>query len=75
MPWMVGTVKSERTEFIALALTDGVNISELCRRLEISRKTGYKTLERYAEAGADGLHDRSRRPHTCPHRTRREMEE
>ena len=75
MPWKERTVVSERKEFIALALTDGANVSELCRRLEISRKTAYKMLRRYAEAGADGLHDRSRRPHTCPHRTSPEMEE
>ena len=75
MPWKECTVVSERTEFIALALTDGANISELCRRMGISRKTAYKMLGRYAESGADGLHDRSRRPHRCPHRTSREMEE
>lgn len=75
MPWKVGTVLSERKEFVALALTDGANLSELCRRMEISRKTGYKALRRYEEAGVDGLHDRSRRPHTSPHRTSREMEE
>ncbi len=75
MPWKESTVVSERKEFIALALMEGANISELCRRLEISRKTAYKTLERYAEAGEDGLHDRSRRPHTCPHRTRPALEE
>jgi len=75
MPWKERTVVSERKEFIALALTDGANVSELCRRLEISRKTAYKMLRRYAEAGADGLHDRSRRPHTCPHRTSPELEE
>ena len=75
MPWKERTVVSERKEFIALALTDGANVSELCRRLEISRKTAYKMLRRYAEAGADGLHDRSRRPHICPHRTRPELEE
>lgn len=74
MPWKECTVVSERTEFIALALTDGANISELCRRMRISRKTAYKTLRRYVEAGAGGLHDRSRRPHTCPHRTSPEME-
>ncbi len=75
MPWKESTVVSERKEFIALALMEGANISELCRRLEISRKTAYKTLERYAKAGEDGLHDRSRRPHTCPHRTRPALEE
>lgn len=75
MPWKVETLMSAREEFIALALADGVNMSELCRRMGISRKTGYKTLRRYAQSGADGLQDRSHRTHTCPHRTSREMEE
>ena len=75
MPWKERTIVSERAEFIALALTDGANISELCRRMGVSRKTAYKLLRRYAEAGDAGLHDRSRRPHTSPHRTSREMEE
>ena len=75
MPWKVGTLMSAREEFIALALTDGANMSELCRRMGISRKTGYKTLRRYAESGANGLQDRSHRTHTCPHRTSREMED
>ena len=34
----------------------------LCREFGISRKTGYKILERYEECGAEGLSDRTRRP-------------
>ncbi len=75
MPWQVETLMSAREEFIALANSGAVRMSELCGRFTLSRKTGYKTLRRYAEAGADGLHDRSHRPHTCPHQTSRELEE
>ena len=75
MPWKVGTPMSLRKEFIALAQSDGVNMSELCRRMEISRKTGYKWLRRYAQAGGQSLHDLPRRPHTSPQQTSREMEE
>ena len=75
MPWKVGTPMSLRKEFIALAQSDGVNMSELCRRMEISRKTGYKWLRRYAQAGGQSLHDLSKRPHTSPQQTSREMEE
>ena len=42
MPWKVETVMSARKEFIALAQVDGVNMSELCRRMKVSRNTGYK---------------------------------
>ncbi|HSD50087.1 MAG TPA: IS481 family transposase [Candidatus Methylomirabilis sp.] len=41
---------------------------ELCARYGISRKTGYKWLGRFAEAGRQGLQERSRAPHHCPHR-------
>ena len=43
--------------------------TELCRRHNISRRTGYKWLERYEAEGPDGLLDRSHRPHSCPHAT------
>ena len=75
MPWKVGTHMSLRKEFIALAQSDGVNLSELCRRMGISRKTGYKWLRRYWQGGEDSLHNLSKRPHTSPQQTSREMEE
>ncbi len=34
-----------------------------CREFGISRKTGYKIVERYQECGLEGLTDRARRPH------------
>ena len=41
---------------------------ELCARYGISRANGYKWIDRFAEEGRRGLIDRSRAPHTCPHR-------
>ncbi|MCY4435840.1 MAG: helix-turn-helix domain-containing protein, partial [Chloroflexi bacterium] len=75
MSWKVETLMSAREEFIALANSGAVSMSELCGRFNISRKTGYKWLRRYASGGAQSLHDRSHRTHTCPHRTRPAMEE
>jgi transposase InsO family protein len=43
-------------------------MTELCDRYDISRKTGYKWLERFDAGGRAGLSDRSRAPHQCPHR-------
>ena len=57
-----------REEFVRLALSDGANRRELCRRFGISAQTGYKWLRRYAAEGRDGLADRSRRPRTSPSR-------
>lgn len=74
MPWKEATPMSLRAEFIHLAELEGANISELCRRFGISRKTGYKWLKRYEEGGEGGLADRSRRPHHSPKRSSAEVE-
>jgi len=59
---------SRRSEFIAFARAPGGNMSELCRRFEISRKTGYKWLGRATLGGLD-VSDHSRRPSSSPRRT------
>jgi transposase InsO family protein len=68
MPWREVSVMDERGEFIVLAMAEGANRSELCRRFGISRQTGYKWLNRRAAGDAE-LADRSRRPHTSPGRS------
>ncbi len=74
MPWKETTTMSSRTDFIHLAEIEGTNISELCRRFGISRKTGYKWFKRYQEGGESCLADRSRRPHHSPRRSTEEIE-
>lgn len=74
MPWKESTNVSLRTEFIHLAQQAGANFSELCRRFGISRKTGYKWLKRFREAGESGLADRSRRPQHSPLRSAEAVE-
>lgn len=59
---------SQRYEFVILAGQSGVAMKELCRRFGISRKTGYKWLQRYRAGGAAALQDRSRRPRCSPAR-------
>src|SRR6266545_1834056 len=56
---------SLRSEFLAFARSPGANLSELCRRYEISRKTGYKWLRR-TELDREDVQDRSPRPHSSP---------
>ena len=41
-------------------------MTELCETFGVSRKTGYKWLERYAVLGLDGLKDQSRAPQDHP---------
>src|SRR5215212_3733278 len=69
MPWSEITAMDERLQFVADARRGSEEMSELCRRYGVSRKTGYKWLARYEREGAAGLGERSHRPHTCPHAT------
>ena len=52
----------ERMRFV-IRLKDGESMASLCREFGISRKTGYKILERFEHCGVEGLSDRARRPH------------
>lgn len=67
MPWCEVSVMDQRREFVRLAMQEGVNRRELCRRFGISPDVGYKWLGRWAANGE--LADRSRRPHASPART------
>ncbi len=69
MPWREVTPMSERSEFVGFVSHEDANMSALCRRYGISRKTGYKWLRRVRERGWEALTDRSRRPHRSPART------
>jgi transposase InsO family protein len=74
MPFRECSRMSQREEFCRLALRPDANLSELCRRFGVGRTAGYKWLERYREQGAEGLADRSRRPHGSPGQTPAELE-
>lgn len=64
MPWKELTTVSQRKDFVCLARQGDISLSELCRRFEISRPTGYKWLERAKDG--EPLNDRSRKPHSSP---------
>lgn len=73
MPWKETIVLDERVRF-ALACQDELgSMSVLCRQFGISRRTGYKWLERYEELGPAGLCDRSRAPLTHPNQVGPEL--
>ncbi len=73
MPWPQVSAMDLRSEFLYLAQQEGANVSLLCRRYGISRKTGYKWKGR-ASSGDGDVSDRSRRPHGSPSRTSAAME-
>jgi transposase InsO family protein len=63
----------QRTQFIADYLRDTLNVTELCDLYGVSRKTGYKWIERYLRSGPAGLDERSRKPRVSPHATSEEI--
>ncbi len=75
MPWNEVTEVSQRKDFVYLAMQPGSNISELCRRFGISRRTGYKWISRGQSGEEDWACDRSRRPRRSPQRVCPEVEQ
>lgn len=66
MGWKETCAVDERMRFMLAFEQQEVTFAALCRRFGVSRKTGYKWLERYDAAGVEGLIDRSRAPHAHP---------
>ena len=66
MPWKDVSLMDVRWAFVEACRVRGRTVTAVCEQFGISRKTGYKWLDRYAEAGRGGLADASRRPHTHP---------
>ena len=57
----------ERMRFVMAVEKREEAFAAVCRRLGVSRKTGYKWLGRYDEAGVEGFIERSRAPLNHPH--------
>lgn len=70
MPWKETHVEQERMRFVSACLDklSDWTMTELCETFGVSRKTGYKWLERYGELGLDGLKDQSRAPQDHPNK-------
>ena len=75
MPWLETAPVEERLKFIDDARSDRFTMAELCARYGVSRRVGYKWIERFEAEGRRGLRDRSRAPHHCPHRIDAELAE
>ena len=74
MPWKVTDTMSLRAELVSLMQREGANVSELCRRFGVSRKTAYKWLARANGPEPARWADRSRRPKQSPARTEEKLE-
>ena len=66
MPWKESCAVDERHRFMEAFLKGDYPMTELCERFGISRKTGYKWIDRYLRHGPAGLEERSRRPRRSP---------
>ena len=72
MPWESKTVEKLREEFV-LAAKSAHNFSSLCREFGITRKTGYKWVDRFKNQNE--LKDQSRKPNLIANKTPIEIEE
>ena len=75
MPWSETTAMGERKKFIDDLLDRRYSMSELCIKYGISRKTGYKWIERFRLEGVQGLEDRSHAATVVHNRTNPEVEQ
>lgn len=73
MPWNEVKPMDQKIHFVTFCLKGDQSMTELCRLFGISRKTGYKWLDRYERHGDDGLKDRSRTPQRIPHKSSQDV--
>jgi putative transposase len=71
MPWRESGPMDQRLQLVQEYRSGLFTMTELAEQYGISRKTGYKWVDRYAAANASvvALMDRSRRPHASPRET------
>lgn len=67
MPWNQESPMNQRIRLISDWLCGDYTKSQLARRFNVSRPTVDKWIARYIAAGASGLVDASRKPHSSPH--------
>jgi transposase InsO family protein len=74
MNWKETCPMKERMKFIIAYENNKLSLVDLCKDFQISRKTGYKWLNRYLSDGVHGLEDQSRAPHHHPNQLSEEIE-
>jgi putative transposase len=62
MVWKETCAMEERMRFVDAVVDNAESFAALCRQFGVSRKTGYKWLERYEAEGVEGLKERPRAP-------------
>lgn len=74
MPWREVCRMELREQFVGMVLREEASMREVCESYGISRKTGYKWLERYQELGRLGLADQARASHEHANAVSEEIE-
>lgn len=74
MPWKEITVMKEKRKFLEEYFLNEYTFSVLCKRYNISRKTGYQIVRRYKQEGLRCLVPLSKKPHTSPNKTALQIE-
>jgi transposase InsO family protein len=69
MTWQARDLMTTKREFVDLALHEGTNRRELCRRFSITPKAGYALLKRFSVEGQAAFTERSKRPVNSPMKT------
>jgi len=75
MPWKDTNAMQERIQFITDWLKRTHTVSDLCALYGISRKSGYKWIERYHHEGPDWVLDRSHAARVIANKTPLEVEQ
>jgi transposase InsO family protein len=68
------SVVEQRYQAVLAVVQDGWQVSEVARRLGVSRQSVHTWIARYQTGGLAALADRSHRPASCPHQTDPEIE-
>ena len=74
MPWSETSAMEQKALFIRDWCRARHTVADLCRLYDISRKTGYKWIERYLDEGPDGLLERSHANQSAHDRTPADVE-
>lgn len=75
MTWKQTSTMTEKLKFLADYNEKLYSFTELCNKYGISRKTGYKLVNRYEAEGIDGLRERSRAHKSHPYTTSNEIKD
>src|SRR5665213_245102 len=75
MTWRTRNEQDEKVRFIGNWLSGEYSFTELCERYEISRKTGYKLIDRYELEGLQAAEAKSHARHHHPNETVYEVKE